>query len=151
TIHILYDWNRHTDAEILHTKFTEADIDARTRVTRTVVNKAGAPHLPTAIIPDPKWTAQAAEDAKQDVTSNPYEGVTPNRMVCDTTLRALPDGSWILFILAGGDTEPSPLNYVGVTRSADMGKTWTPLSRFDVGFPREGNTKGQGPTELMIV
>ena len=72
-------------------------------------------------------------------------------MVCDTTLRELPDGSWILFILAGGDTEPSPLNYTGVTRSHDMGKTWTPLECFDVGFPREGKTIGQGPTELMIL
>jgi len=70
-------------------------------------------------------------------------------MVCDTTLRELPDGSWILFMLAGGDTEPSPLNYIGVTRSPDQGKTWTPLQPFDCGFPREFKTKGQGPTELM--
>jgi hypothetical protein len=72
-------------------------------------------------------------------------------MVCDTTLRELPDGSWILFMLAGGDTEPSPLNYTGVTRSLDKGKTWTPLEPFDVGFPREGKTIGQGPTELLIL
>ncbi len=151
TIHILYDWNRHTDAEILLTKFREEDVAARTKVSRVVVNKAFAPKLPRAITPDPKWTAQAAEDAKQDFKSIPYDGITPNRMVCDTTLRELPDGSWILFILAGGDTEPSPLNYTGVTRSTDQGKTWTPLERFDVGFPREGKTIGQGPTELMIL
>ncbi|WP_265595761.1 sialidase family protein [Verrucomicrobium sp. BvORR106] len=96
------------------------------------------------------WTVQAAEDAKQDRSSIPYDGIKPNSMVCDTTLRELPDGSWILFILAGGDTEPSPLNYTGVTRSKDQGKTWTPLESFDVGFPREGKTIGQGPTELMI-
>jgi hypothetical protein len=30
-IHILYDWNRHTDAEILHTKFTEEDFAPRPR------------------------------------------------------------------------------------------------------------------------
>lgn len=72
-------------------------------------------------------------------------------MVCDTTLRELPDGSWILFILAGGDTEPSPLNFTGVTRSKDQGQTWTPLERFDAfGFPRSGKTIGQGPTELLI-
>lgn len=151
TIHILYDWNRHTDAEILLTKFTEADIDAGKRPTRSLVNKAHRPALPKSIVPDPKWTAQAMEDAKQDFKSIPYDGVTPNKMVCDTTLRELPDGSWILFILAGGDTEPSPLNYTGVTRSTDKGKTWTPLERFDVGFPREGKTIGQGPTELMIL
>jgi predicted neuraminidase len=163
-IHLLYDWNRHTDAEILHVKFTEADFNppptaidpTKPRATpvwtpqRHLVNKALAPKLPRSIRPDPKWTAQAAEDAKQDFQSIPYDGVTPNKMVCDTTLRQLPDGSWILFMLAGGDTEPSPLNYTGVTRSTDMGKTWTPLERFDVGFPREGKTIGQGPTELMI-
>ena len=102
-------------------------------------------HLPAA-----DWAAQALADAKQDRTSIPYDGFTPDKMVCDTTLRELPDGSWILFILAGGDTEPSPLNYTGVTRSRDQGKTWSKLERFDVGFPREGKTIGQGPTELMI-
>jgi len=151
TIHILYDWNRHTDAEILHVKFTEADFETQPKLAKIVVNKAHSPKLPKAIAPDPKWTARAAEDAKQDFKSIPYDGITPNKMVCDTTLRELPDGSWILFILAGGDTEPSPLNYTGVTRSTDKGKTWTPLERFDVGFPREGKTIGQGPTELMIL
>jgi predicted neuraminidase len=151
TIHLLYDWNRHTDGEILLTKFTEADINAGKRPARTLVNKAGAPKLPAAIRPDPKWSAQAALDARQDTHSIPYDGVSPNKMVCDTTLRELPDGSWILFMLAGGDTEPSPLNYIGVTRSPDQGKTWTPLQPFDCGFPREFKTKGQGPTELMIL
>ena len=149
-IHILYDWNRHTDAEILMTKFREEDVAAQTKLKSVVVNKALAPKVPKSIKPDEKWTAQAAEDAKQDHHTFAYDGVTPNKMVCDTTLRELPDGSWILFILAGGDTEPSPLNYTGITRSTDQGRTWTPLERFDVGFPREGKTIGQGPTELMI-
>lgn len=151
TIHLLYDWNRHTDAEIRLAKFTEADVAAQTKIKTTLVNKALAPKLPKSISPDPKWSTQAAEDAKQDFKSIPYDGVTPNKMVCDTTLRQLPDGSWILFLLAGGDTEPSPLNYAAITRSQDQGKTWTPLERFDVGFPREGKTIGQGPTELMIL
>lgn len=155
TIHILYDWNRHTDAEILLAKFREVDVIAGKFTSpgakaKILVNKAHAPHLPKEIIPDPKWTAQAKEDAKQDFSSIPYDGVKPNSMVCDTTLRELPDGSWILFILAGGDKEPSPQNYTGVTRSNDKGKTWSKLERFDVGFPREGKTIGQGPTELMI-
>ena len=60
------------------------------------------------------WEKQAAGDAKQDRTTVAYDGITPNKMVCDTTLRELPDGTWILFMLAGGDTEPSPLNYTGV-------------------------------------
>ncbi len=101
-------------------------------------------------LPARDWAAQAAADAKEDRTSNPYDGVKPNSMVCDTTLRELPDGSWIYFILAGGDTEPSPLNYTGVMRSTDQGLTWTPLEPFDVGFPREGGTIGQGPTEVLV-
>ncbi len=144
-IHILYDWNRHSDAEILMAKFREEDVlagkfqsaDSRSQL---LVNKAqGGP-----------WARQAAADERQDRSTVVYDGVTPNKMVCDTTLRQLPDGSWILFMLAGGDTEPSPLNYTGVTRSADQGRTWTPLEPFDVGFPREGTTIGQGPTELMV-
>ena len=98
----------------------------------------------------PDWAAQALVDARQDRKSMPYDGFTPNRMVCDTTLRLLPDKSWILFMLAGGDTEPSPLNYTGITRSTDEGRTWTPLAAFDVGFPREGKTIGQGPTEVLV-
>lgn len=97
-----------------------------------------------------RWDRQAAEDARHDRTSIAYDGVSPNKMVCDTTLRELSDGSWILFLLAGGDTEPSPKNYTGVTRSTDQGRTWSPLEGFNVGFPRVGTTVGQGPTELMV-
>ena len=132
-------------------RHTVSSTNPTEKLTPTLVNKAYAPKRPKSITPDPKWTAQAEQDAKQDFKSIPYDGVSPNKMVCDTTLRELPDGSWILFILAGGDTEPSPLNYTGVTRSKDQGKTWTPLEAFDVGFPREGKTIGQGPTELMIL
>lgn len=96
------------------------------------------------------WDRQATADARQDRRTVVYDGVTPNKMVCDTTLRELPDGSWALFMLAGGDTEPSPLNYTGLTRSFDGGTSWTPLQPFDVGFPRTGTTIGQGPTELMV-
>ena len=96
------------------------------------------------------WEKQAAQDAKQDRTKVVYDGVKPNSMVCDTTLRELPDGSWVLLLLAGGDIEPSPKNYTGITRSTDQGKTWSALRPLDVGFPREGKTIGQGPTELMV-
>lgn len=150
-IHILYDWNRHTDAEILHVHFTEADFIEQPKLTKVVVNKAHAPHLPKAIRPDPMWTAQAVEDAKQDRKSIPYDGITPNKMVCDTTLRRLPDGSWIISMLAGDDFEPSPKNYIGITRSADEGKTWSPLEAVDTTFPRSGLTSGQGATEIMTI
>lgn len=154
-IYILYDWNRHTDAEILLAKFREEDVIAGQfrspgAKARILVNKAYSPHLPKEIVPEPKWTAQAAEDAKQDFSSIPYDGKSPNKLVCDTTLRELPDGSWALFMLAGDDFEPSPKNYIGLTRSTDRGKTWSPLERVDIGLPREGKTMGQGPTELLI-
>jgi len=144
-IHILYDHNRSTDAEILMAKFREADARAGEFGSagarqKLLVNKALGG----------KWKKQAGEDAKQDLTTIAYDGVTPNKLVCDTTLRELPDGSWILFMLAGGDVEPSPLNYIGVTRSGDHGKTWVPLETFNAGFPREGKTIGQGPTELIV-
>jgi hypothetical protein len=117
---------------------------------RMLVNKALAPAVPASIRPDEKWTAQAVEDAKQDAHAIAYDGVTPNKLVCDTTLRELPDGSWALFMLAGDDFEPSPKNFTGLTRSTDHGQTWSPLQPVDIGFPREGLTSGQGPTELMI-
>ncbi len=156
TIHILYDWNRHTDAEILLAKFREEDIIAGNIASRgaklkQLVNKAHSPHLPREIQPDPQWTAQAAEDAKQDFSSIPYDGKTPNKMVCDTTLRELPDGSWALFMLAGDDFEPSPLNYTGITRSTDKGKTWTPLEAMDTHLPRSGLTTGQCVTEVFFI
>lgn len=154
-IHLLYDWNRHTDAEILLARFRESDIKAGSfsspgAKTKILVNKAYAPHLPSAIQPDPAWTKQAEEDAKQDFRSIPYDGVTPNKMVCDTTLRELPDGSWALFFLAGDDFEPSPKNYIGVVRSSDQGKSWTKIEAVESGFPRSGVTAGQGITEVMI-
>lgn len=155
-IHLLYDWNRHTDAEILLARFREEDIVAGRFSSpgakpRLLVNKARSPHLPKAIIPEAKWTAQAVEDAKLDHSSIPHDGESPNKLVCDTTLRELPDRSWALFMLAGDDFEPSPGNYTGVTRSTDQGRTWTPLAAVDLGLPRSGQTIGQGPTELMVL
>lgn len=123
---------------------------SKPRVVIDPTDPPNAPHLPKEIMPDPKWTMQAAEDAKQDYSSVPYDGKSPNKLVCDTTLRELPDGTWALFMLAGDDFEPSPKNYVGLTRSADRGQTWTPLERVDIGLPREGKTMGQGPTELLV-
>jgi|GEM_PF-185145 len=152
-IHILYDWNRHTDAEILLAKFREEDVLAgeivsRDAKLRMLANKAS---LPVSIRPDDKWSLQAIEDAKQDRTSIPYDGITPNKMVCDTTLRLMPDNSWIISMLAGDDFEPSPKNYIGITRSTDEGRTWSPLSTVETTFPRSGVTSGQGATEIMTI
>ncbi len=145
-IHILYDRNRHTDGEILMAKFREADIlagelQSPDGALQMMVNKAGGLTM----------VAQAEADAAQDRTTIPYDGLKPDSMVCDTTLRRLPDGSWALFMLAGDTFEPSPKNFIGLTRSTDEGRTWSPLERVETGFPREGLTSGQGPTELLVV
>jgi hypothetical protein len=106
--------------------------------------------LPALAAAAPDWEQQAVHDAKQDRRSIPYDGKTPNKMVCDTTLRQLADGSWVLFMLAGDDFEPSPKNYIGLTRSTDEGRTWSPLQPVETGMPREGKTAGQGATELLV-
>ena len=93
---------------------------------------------------------EAAEDAKQDFTSIPFDGITPNKLACDTTLRELPDGSWVMAMLGGGDGEPRPENHVLLTRSHDKGKTWSPMQPLDFGFPHEGDTIAMVPSELMI-
>ncbi len=96
------------------------------------------------------WDAQACEDARHDRIVLAYDGIKPDSMVCDTTIREMADGTWMLLILAGDSTEPSPKNYVGVSRSTDQGRTWSKLEAFDTGLPRSGDTVGQGPTELVI-
>ncbi len=163
-IWITYDHDRQGAGEILYTAFREEDVIAGKDVSgsvklRQIISRldkpgAGTPlprDLPASIRPDPRWTEQAAADVKQDFTSIPYDGISPNKLVCDTTLRELPDGSWALFMLAGDDFEPSAKNYTGLTRSFDKGKTWTSLQAVDIGLPREGKTMGQGPTELMTI
>ena len=155
-IHIAYDFNRHREAQILMARFREADINAGKFVTsgaktRMLVNEARGPkRVPPSIARDEKYAAQIAADARLDRTTVAYDGIKPNSMVCDTTLRELPDGSWALLMLAGGDFEPSPENYTGVTRSTDQGRTWSKLEAVDLGFPRSGATIGQGPTELLV-
>ena len=136
-IWITYDRDRGGAGEILLAKFKEEDVAAGKNVSgavslKQVVNKLNKPatapkpsptELPASIRPDPKWTSQAAKDAKQDFTSIPFDGETPNKLACDTTLRELPDGAWVMAMLGGGDTEPRPENHVLLTRSHDKGKT----------------------------
>lgn len=132
--------------EVAYAKLRE-QLDA----DKQIVEWKPTPPDAQAAVEHQKWSKQAAEDAKQDRTTIIYDGVSPNKMVCDTTLRQLPDGRWVLFFLAGGDTEPSPKNYTAVAYSTDEGKTWSKAEEFDTTFPREGQTIGQGPTELMIL
>jgi hypothetical protein len=123
-IWITYDRDRNGRGEILLAKFREEDVIAGKDVSgavslKQVVNKldkpANAPQppptaLPAAIRPSPEWTVQAATDAKEDFSSIPFDGISPNKLACDTTLRELPDGSWVMIMPGGGDTEPRPEN-----------------------------------------
>ncbi len=72
------------------------------------------------IEPEGKWNRQAAADAQHDQTTLIFDGQSPNQLACDTTLRQLTDGSWVMVMLGGGDTEPLPQNQVFITRSQDQ-------------------------------
>ena len=51
---------------------------------------------------DPNWTTLAEGDATEDRKSIIFDGRTPNKLACDTTLRRMPDGSWVMIMLGGG-------------------------------------------------
>jgi len=156
TLYVSYDFNRATAGQILLARFAEEDVLAGRPVTSlarlgTLICRPG--RLASTVAPAQvgDWAARCRRDAERDRVAVVFDGFTPNKMVCDTTLRELPDGRWVLFMLAGGDTEPAPENYTAVIYSDDQGQTWSPPQPFDTGFPREGMTIGQGPTELMIL
>src|SRR5690606_23749164 len=88
----------------------------------------------------PLWDAQGREHAEEDRTSLVFDGKSPDKLACDTTLRLMPDGAWVMIMLGGGDKEPDPRNQVFLTRSHDEGKDWGPVQPLDFGFPREGDT-----------
>jgi len=102
------------------------------------------------VTPDPVWQRQAAEDARIDRKSVIFNGQSPNRLACDTTLRRVPDGSWVMVMLGGGDTEPMPRNRVFITRSRDDGKTWSPVRPIDLGVKAKNPNTALVPSELMV-
>jgi len=89
-------------------------------------------------------------DARQDRTCVVFDGKSPNKLVCDTTLRELPDGSWVLVMLGYGDTEPLPANRIGIARSNDRGKAWSAVSPIDFGVKSQDPQKALCPSELMV-
>lgn len=89
-------------------------------------------------------------DASQDRTTLVFEGVSPNKLCCDTTLRLMPDGSWIMFMLGGGDSEPLPENDLFLSRSRDEGKTWSAMEHIAIGVKEKDPSRALVPTELVI-
>lgn len=59
--------------------------------------------------------------AAQDRQVLIFDGRTPGQLACDTTLRRMPDGSWMVVMLGGGDKEPLPANDIFLARSHDEG------------------------------
>lgn len=110
------------------------------------------PKRPTLGPPSsPKWDAVAAQDAKEDRTTLIFDGKPPNQLVCDTTLRKMPDGSWVMIMLGGGHTEPLPQNRVFLSRSHDEGATWSELEPIDLGVKSRSPSTALVPTELMVL
>jgi len=99
---------------------------------------------------DEYWQRRAEDDARADRTSIAFDGKTPDKLVCDTTLRPMPDGSWVMIMLGGGDTEPLPRNRVFITRSTDAGRTWGPMKPLDFGVKAADPNTALVPSELMV-
>jgi len=89
-------------------------------------------------------------DAQQDRTTVIFDGRPPNQLACDTTLRPMPDGSWIMVMLGGGHTEPLPQNRIYLTRSTDQGRTWSKLDPIDLGVKSRHPDTALVPSELMV-
>lgn len=100
--------------------------------------------------PDPRWRLVAERNAREDRTTLVFDGKSPDRLACDTTLRRMPDGSWVMIMLGGGDTEPMPRNRVFLTRSLDEGKSWSPMRPIDLGVKARNPNAALVPSELMV-
>jgi hypothetical protein len=61
--------------------------------------------LLTASLLNPPSVAVADDAAPQDREVVIFDGKPPNQLACDTTLRRMPDGSWVMVMLGGGRTE----------------------------------------------
>ncbi len=103
-----------------------------------------------AICADSIMAQDPIEDARYDRTSVIFDGHRPDSLACDTTLRAMPDGSWVMVMLGGGHTEPLPQNRVFVSRSSDEGASWSAMEPIDFGIKSGSPSTALIPTELMV-
>jgi hypothetical protein len=71
-------------------------------------------------------------------------------LACDTTLREMPDGTWVLVMLGGGDAEPLPANRICIARSRDQGQSWSAMEPVDLGIKTREPDTAVVPSELMV-
>lgn len=101
--------------------------------------------------PSATWSNEKLQEhARQDRTTIIFDGKSPNQLVCDTTVRKMPDGSWILVMLGGGHTEPLPQNRAMLSRSTDEGKTWSKLTPIDLGVKKANPETAVTLSEVMV-
>jgi len=98
----------------------------------------------------PEWAARAEADAQQDRTVLVHDGVPPDQLCCDTTLRELPDRSWAVIQLGLGHTEPLPANRVCISRSSDGGASWSALAPVDLGVKSRRPETALCPSEVQV-
>ncbi len=151
-IRILYDLNRHGDAEILLATFREEDVLAGKLVSsgarlRHIVNKARAVGLSESVLADPSWRARFAADAKRDFFSVPSEAGSGETTYADAALRELSDGSWVV-AMRPVRGEAKPVGAPVLSRSVDQGKTWTKPAALQIELPSGGTTMA-GPAEFL--
>lgn len=60
-----------------------------------------------------------------DVKQLVYKGCPPNHCCCDSTLRILPNGEFVVFFLTGGPIEPDINNHVAMCHSTEPGLVWS--------------------------
>ncbi|HCN79012.1 MAG TPA: hypothetical protein DIT13_17745 [Verrucomicrobiales bacterium] len=139
------------DVQLFPRALTAQEMAAQYKPVTATLKVPAVPPVASAPKPAGFWSVQAALDAKADRVNLIFDGKSPDRLACDTTLRAMPDGSWVHVMLGGGDREPDPRNGVFLTRSLDQGETWSPMRRLDFGFPRSSDTAATVPSELMVL
>lgn len=110
----------------------------------------GPPREGSMVLASEMTHSQAKADGHHDEVRTIFQGVTPNKLVCDTTLREMPDGSWVMVMLGGADREPRPGNGVYITRSLDRGLTWSSMEPVELQVPPDPDMKAMVPSELTV-
>ena len=106
--------------------------------------------MTSPVLTDSEWLALAEADAADDRSAVVHDGVPPEQLCCDTTVRPLPDGTWVTIQLGLGHTEPLPANRVCMSRSLDEGRTWSPMSPIDLGVKSREPDTALCPSELQV-